>query len=105
MLLSEVCHMRSGDKGDICNISLIPWNSGDYEWIGNVVTEERVAEIFGTLVRGTVTRYSMPGIKAYNFVLTKALDGGVSRSLSLDVHGKAYGVLLADADIGERPGS
>ena len=103
MLLSEVCHMRSGDKGDVCNISLIPWDAGDFEWIGEVMNEERVAEIFGSLVRGTVTRYSLPGIRAYNLVLTKALAGGVSCSRCLDVHGKAFGVLLADAEIGERP--
>jgi hypothetical protein len=103
MLLGEVCHMRSGDKGDIANISLVPWEPADYDWIGQVMTAERVAEIFGPLVRGTVTRYELPGIHAYNFVMTDALDGGVSRSLNLDVHGKAYGVLMAEAEIGDRP--
>lgn len=105
MQLGDVCHMRSGDKGDISNISLIPWDSDDYEWIGEVITAERVAELFGPLVRGSVTRYELPGIRSYNFVMTKALGGGVSRSLNLDVHGKAYGVLLAEAEIGERPGA
>lgn len=99
MKLGEVAHMRSGDKGDTCNISLIPNDEADYEWIGRVVTEDFVREIFGDLVQGDVTRYEVPGIRSYNFVLTRALGGGVSRTLALDIHGKAYGVLLADADI------
>lgn len=26
MKLKEICHSRTGDKGDISNVSLIPWN-------------------------------------------------------------------------------
>ena len=33
MKLKEICHSRTGDKGDISNVSLIPWNESDYELI------------------------------------------------------------------------
>jgi hypothetical protein len=101
--LGEVCHMRSGDKGDISNISLIPYDEADYEWIGSVVTASFVESIFAPIIGGTVTRYEVPGIRSYNFVLTRALGGGVSRTLALDIHGKAYGVLLAETDIPTKP--
>lgn len=101
--LGEVCHMRSGDKGDISNISLIPYDEADYEWIGEVVTAELVQSIFAPIIQGEVTRYEVPGIRSYNFVITRALGGGVSRTLALDIHGKAYGVLLAETEIEPRP--
>ena len=59
------------------------------------VTAERVREHFGDLVRGTVTRYELPNIRALNFVLTGALDGGGTMSLRSDHLGKVmYAWLL-----------
>ena len=53
------------------------------------------AEHFGDLVRGTVTRYELPNIRALNFVLTGALDGGGTMSLRSDHLGKVmYAWLL-----------
>lgn len=31
MKLREIAHSRGGDKGDISNLSLIPYNEADYE--------------------------------------------------------------------------
>jgi len=45
-------------------------------------------------VRGAVTRYEMPNVDALNFVLENSLGGGVTRSLSLDPHGKSYSALI-----------
>ena len=42
MKLKEICHSRTGDKGDISNVSLIPWNESDYELIKEKVTAEKV---------------------------------------------------------------
>jgi len=97
--LREVAFARSGDKNDTSNVGVIPYDPADFELVKREVTVERVAELFGPLVRGDVTRYELPGIRALNFVLTGALGGGVSRSLALDVHGKAYGSLVLDLDI------
>jgi hypothetical protein len=63
------------------------------------VTAERVKEHFGDLVKGTVTRYELPGIKALNFVLTNALDGGGTMSLRSDHLGKVMYAWLLRMDI------
>ena len=48
MKLKEICHSRTGDKGDISNGSLIPWNESDYELI-----KEKVTEITDRIIRRT----------------------------------------------------
>jgi len=92
--LREIAFARCGDKGDTANVGIVPYDELDYQVLLDQVTEGRVAELFGDLVRGTINRYEFTGIKALNFVMTKALGGGVSRSLNIDLHGKSYGSLI-----------
>jgi hypothetical protein len=63
------------------------------------VTAARVREHFADLARGEVSRYEMPTIGALNFVLRRALGGGVTRSLALDAHGKSLSSALLDMEI------
>jgi hypothetical protein len=93
--LREIAFSRSGDKGDISNISVIPYNEKDYELIKNQLTVERVKEAYGSLIKGDIERYDLPGVKCLNFVMYQALEGGVSRSLCLDIHGKARCSIMA----------
>jgi len=96
MKLHELAHGRTGDKGDISNISVIAYRPEDWELIEREVTAARVAAHFGYLDAGSVTRYSLPQLHALNFVIRGALAGGVTRSLALDAHGKCLAsVLLA----------
>ena len=99
MILREIAHSRTGDKGDLSCISLIAFNRADYDRIRDYVTAEKVAALYASIIRGTVTRYEMPQIGALNFVLTQALSGGVTRSLALDSHGKCLGSVLLDMEI------
>ncbi|MET0741117.1 MAG: hypothetical protein ABWZ26_06135 [Candidatus Nanopelagicales bacterium] len=93
--VAELAHGRSGDKGDICNVGLVAYDDDAWEVLCREVTAERVREHYGDLVRGTVTRYELPGIRALNFVLTGALDGGGTMSLRSDHLGKVmYAWLL-----------
>ncbi|MAJ37869.1 MAG: hypothetical protein CMC19_08135 [Flavobacteriaceae bacterium] len=89
MKLWEITHSRSGDKGNISNISLIVFNKSDYGLIKEKVTEERVKQWLGNKIKGNVERYELPQLGALNFVLFNALDGGVTSSTSLDKHGKS----------------
>ncbi|WP_425234910.1 AtuA-related protein [Ulvibacterium sp.] len=89
MKLWEIAHSRSGDKGNISNISLIVFNKSDYGLIKEKVTEERVKQWLGNKIKGNVERYELPQLGALNFVLFNALDGGVTSSTSLDKHGKS----------------
>lgn len=97
--LRNIAHARTGDKGETCNISLIAFDARDYRRLLAHATPERVAELFAGIVRGEVTRYELPQLGALNFVMTRALGGGVTRSLALDAHGKSLSALLLDLDI------
>ena len=94
MILRDIAHCRSGDKGDTANISVIAYDAKDYSLLVQEVTPERVAEHVRDIVKGTVTRYELPQLEALNFVLTNALAGGVVGSLALDAHGKSLGSAL-----------
>ena len=78
MKLKEICHSRTGDKGDISNVSLIPWNESDYELIKEKVTAEKVKDYFSEICHGKVTRYEVDGICALNFVMEEALSDACS---------------------------
>lgn len=99
MKLREIAHSRSGDKGDISNISVIAFDEENYSLLRERVTSERVAEQFANLGVGKVIRYEMPNVGALNFVIEGALGGGVTRSLALDAHGKSLSSLLLDLEI------
>lgn len=99
MKLREIAHSRTGDKGNISVISLIPYDEKDFDYIKSHVTEKKVAEYFKEIVHGTIIRYELPGLKAFNFVMQNALGGGVTRSLATDMHGKTLGAALLEMDV------
>ncbi|WP_029009486.1 AtuA-related protein [Azospirillum halopraeferens] len=99
MKLRDIAHSRTGDKGDISNISVIAFDEKDFPRIAAYVTPERVKEHFAGVVHGDVVRYAIPSIGALNFVMQKALGGGVTRSLALDAHGKCLASALLDLEI------
>ena len=99
MRLQEIAHARTGDKGDTCNISVIAFDRRDYARLAARLTAARVRAYLGDLVCGEVTRYELPQLGALNFVLTRALGGGVTRSLALDAHGKSLGSALLAMEI------
>ena len=92
--LREIAHARCGDKGDTANIGVIAYRPEFYRFLVEQVTVERVKRHFGDLVKGPITRYELPNVEAINLVLERALGGGVTRSLSLDPHGKSYSALV-----------
>lgn len=101
MKLREIAHARTGDKGDISNISLIAFDPTHYSMLERYVTPERVKEHFAGITHGKVVRYTLPALGALNFVMERALGGGVTRSLALDAHGKCLSSALLALDIPE----
>jgi hypothetical protein len=97
--LREIAHSRSGDKGNISNISVIAYDEKDYPLLKAQVTSARVKALFAGIVAGEVTRYELPNLGALNFVMQRALGGGVTRSLALDAHGKSLSSALLDLEI------
>lgn len=92
--LKEIALARSGDKGSNANIGVIALDEKGYNLIDRYLTEQIVQEYFKTLGVAKVTRYSLPNLQAFNFVLDKALAEGGSRSLRIDAQGKALGQAL-----------
>lgn len=92
--LFYLAHSRTGDKGDSQTMSLIPYRAEDYALLDRAVTAEAVQRHFGRLTRGNVTRYALPNLGAFNFVLEETLQGGVNDSLNLDTHGKSRSAVL-----------
>jgi hypothetical protein len=102
MKLRDFAHSRTGDKGNTSNISVIAFDPRDYDHLLAHVTPERLKAHFEGVVFGEVQRFELPQLHALNFVLKRALGGGVTRSLSLDAHGKSLSSALLDLDIPER---
>ena len=97
--LKELAYVRSGDKGDICNIGLLALNAENYELIRREVTPGRDKAFFGEMVKGPVKIYEMPNIHALEIVLHNALDGGATRTLRFDQTGKAMGTALLRLEV------
>ncbi len=93
--LYDLAFGRSGDKGNIANISVIARSPEAYRELKEKLTAERVKAHLGDLVKGEVVRYELDNIEALNFVCYEALDGGGTRSLRIDALGKSLaGALL-----------
>lgn len=99
MMLREIAHARSGDKGNTANISVIAYRPEDYPLLVAQVTADRVADHFRGIALGPVLRYEVPSLGALNFVLSDALSGGVVTSLALDAHGKSLGSAILSMEI------
>ena len=97
--LAEIAHARSGDKGNHANIGVIAWTPAGYEFLGRYLTETRMAEYLLPLRPRQIERFSLPGIRAYNFLLRDVLAGGASRSLRTDNQGKALALALLEMPI------
>ncbi|WP_050466842.1 AtuA-related protein [Herbaspirillum chlorophenolicum] len=102
MLLRDIAHSRAGDKGDISNISVIVYRQQDYALLERELTAERVREHFAGVVHGEVVRHALPHLGALNFVMQKALGGGVTRSLALDAHGKSLSGAMLNLHLNEK---
>ncbi len=106
MKLRQLAHSRTGDKGNVSNISVIAYRKDDYAKLCAVLDAERVQSCLSQVFHAgrseealQVRRYELPCVGALNFVVTGALRGGVTRSLALDAHGKTLGSVLMDLDI------
>ena len=99
MLLREFAHARAGDKGNIVTLSVIARRPEDYPLIEQRVTAERVTEFFAEFVCRPAVRYAIPHLAALNFVLERPETQGVTRSLSLDAHGKCLSSALLGMEI------
>jgi hypothetical protein len=96
--LRYLAHARSGDKGDTANVGLVALEPEFYPLLVKEVTLARVKRHFRGMVKG-VERFELPNLKALNFLLHGALDGGGTISLKTDAQGKVYSTALLRLEI------
>jgi hypothetical protein len=94
--LGEIAHARSGDKGASANVGVIARSPAAYEFLRTALTAEIVEKYFKSMGVGSVRRYELPNLHAFNFILPNILDGGGSLSLAVDPQGKALGQALLE---------
>ena len=99
MKLRELAYSRSGDKGDVSNICVFAYDPADYPMLAERLTADVVRAHFAGLVEGDVVRYELPNVHGLNFVLDRALGGGVSMTLRVDPHGKSFQSHVLDIDL------
>lgn len=89
--LNDIAHGRSGDKGDTSNVCVFARKPEYYKIIEREVTPAALHAHFGDMVKGDITRYEVPSLGGFNFVMNHALGGGATMSLRLDSLGKSMG--------------
>lgn len=102
--LLDICHARSGDKGDIGNVGLIARKAEYYPIMKKYITADLVKKHFEGICLGKVERFELPNLRALNFLLHEALGGGGTKSLKNDAQGKTLSsaLLRMELDIQER---
>ena len=104
ILLEQIAHARSGDKGDGSNVGLIAYTEAGFQLIQQLLTAERVKAHFGRICLGEVERFEVPNLKALNFLLHDSLGGGGSESVKTDAQGKTHGQALLRMELELPPG-
>ncbi len=97
--LIDICHARSGDKGDTSDISLFANDDRAWEIIRAQMTKERVAQYFSPVATGPVEMWEVGNVQALKFLVHGALGGGAPRSLRSDNLGKTFAAALLRMEI------
>ncbi|MDB4887334.1 MAG: hypothetical protein JWN79_2772 [Gemmatimonadetes bacterium] len=92
--LLDLAHARSGDKGDMANVGVIALRPEWYPLLVEHLTLARVKQHFAGVITGDVQRYELPNLRAINFLLQGALDGGGTMSLKMDAQGKVFSTAM-----------
>jgi hypothetical protein len=92
--LVDIAHARSGDKGDTANVGVIALRPEWYPLLAEELTLDRVRRHFHGVITGDVERFELPNLRALNFLLHGALDGGGTLSLKTDAQGKVFSTAM-----------
>ena len=101
--LLEICHARSGDKGDAANVGLIARDERFYPLIKKEITAAKVRKHFKGICLGKVERFELANLWALNFLLHNTLGGGGTVSLKQDAQGKTLAAAILRMEINVPP--
>lgn len=90
---------RSGDKGNDANIGVIARDPEYLPYLRAALTDSALADWFAHVLDGEVRHWEMPGLHAFNFLLTQSLGGGGMASLRADAQGKCFAQMLLDMPV------
>ena len=101
IILHQIAHARSGDKGAHSNVGLMFTSQELYEWAKINISTSVIKQHFKSIAKGEILRYVMDNLLALNFILGDSLGGGGSESLINDAQGKTHGqaLLLMEVEI------
>jgi hypothetical protein len=100
--VGDIATGRSGDKGDILDLTVVAYDDAGYAALARTLTVERVAAVLARVAPSPVERYELPGLRALKFVAREALPGGVQASLHAGLHWqKAAAYLLLELPLDE----
>lgn len=97
--LSKIAHGRAGDKGNTLLLSLIPFDPNHFELLVKNITVDQVKKHLPHQLKGEVTRYVLPDLKAIQFICENSLGTGVTTSLAMDTHGKSLSYALLEMEV------
>src|SRR4051794_5482379 len=100
MKVGDIACGRSGDKGELLDLTLVALDNEGYAQIRDSMTVERAQQAISRVMPGKVTRYEVPGLRVLKFVVEGALPGGVYANLHAGLHWqKAAAYILVDLDL------
>ena len=79
VLLHEIAHGRTGDKGNRLNVSVVAYHRELWPIVLEQVTAARVHALFRHRGATGAVRYELPQLMALNFVVDAVLEGGGER--------------------------
>lgn len=97
--LIRLCLSRSGDKGNHTNLGVLARNETIYSYLLPRLTSDWIKEQFKSFGKGAVTRYELPEIHGFNFLLEDSLDGGGTLSQRIDAQGKTFASALLQLEV------
>ena len=92
--LGLVAGARSGDKGGNANVGVWVRSEAAWRWLVHELTAERFQQLIPESRPLTVTRHTLPGLRALNFVVEGILGEGVAAQHRFDPQAKALGEWL-----------
>lgn len=102
MRVGDIAVGRSGDKGEMLDLTIVARTDEDYGRLERLLTTEAAAAALSRAMPGTTTRYAVPKLRALKFVVAGALPGGIYASLHAGLHWqKAAIAILLDLEFDE----
>jgi hypothetical protein len=92
--LGRIAGARSGDKGGDANLGVFTRSDEAFAWLDGFLTVARLADLLPEIAPLTVERYSLPNLRAVNFVVRGLLEEGVAASSRIDAQAKSLGEWL-----------